>query len=707
MSIATRIQAMEEHISDAYDSLSKFGVAAPSNKNIENIANLVNEIYDNTPKTDYASGTDLTIEDTRVGKIDFKDTDNIEKIGLGATNQIITNGNNLLNIYARHPAGYTETVSGVTFTYNDDGSINAKGTATADIAYFIASQGQLGNDIFNGTNYLSGCTEGSLTTFFLQFWVDTIGRFQNVTTEVTTNKTAGVNWNITIVIKNGVAIDKTFYPMMCAISGKTFEMYTNGASPNPNYPQDVNVVTGNQNISISNKNLFKLNNKSALSWGINYEINNSQILLNGTTNGKLVNIYKDTTNYLTLKAGTYRISSSVLSGDYNLSGDVAIYLRNISDNTALFTITKSQNYTSNISITLTQDTDIYLQIFTNVTDNTFNNFILAFQIEVGNTVTSYVAHQGNNFEVNLGKNLIEDETFVQGSALDNTAPTRISCRNIKLKANTTYTLSSDLNYSNFNIAITYASSEYPLPSGTSTIYDSGWKTASVTFTTGDSNVYSNIIIRKSNNANLTPSDVSGNHFQLEEGSATSYAPYFPPIELCKINTYQDYIYKNGKNWYLHKEIGKKIVDESTSITGYTTNVSGHYRYGINISDIKILTDGRAIPDLYCSHYKGQMVGNDGSWGAHQGIAIDNTHQRIYINDDTYYTQDATAYKAWITDNNLTIYYPLATPVETPITNENLITQLDTWYNAQSVDDITYITVDGDLPIQLKLRALKK
>ena len=87
MSIAARIQSIEEHISDAYDSLSKFGVAAPSNKNIENIASLVDEIYDSTPKTDYVSGTNLTLENTRVGKIDFKDTDTIEKIGLGATNQ--------------------------------------------------------------------------------------------------------------------------------------------------------------------------------------------------------------------------------------------------------------------------------------------------------------------------------------------------------------------------------------------------------------------------------------------------------------------------------------------------------------------------------------------------------------------------------------------------------------------------------------------
>ena len=126
MSIATRIQSMEEHISDAYDSLSKFGVAASSNKNIENIANLVNEIYDSTPKTDYASGTNLTLENTRVGKIDFKDTDNIEKIGLGATSQQTYTGKNLLNL-----ENGTYTNSGITAVVNN-GIITLNGTASAN-----------------------------------------------------------------------------------------------------------------------------------------------------------------------------------------------------------------------------------------------------------------------------------------------------------------------------------------------------------------------------------------------------------------------------------------------------------------------------------------------------------------------------------------------------------------------------------------------
>ena len=52
MSIASRITSIEEHIGNAYDSIKKFGVdTSVINKNIENIANVINdEIYDKLPK---------------------------------------------------------------------------------------------------------------------------------------------------------------------------------------------------------------------------------------------------------------------------------------------------------------------------------------------------------------------------------------------------------------------------------------------------------------------------------------------------------------------------------------------------------------------------------------------------------------------------------------------------------------------------------
>jgi hypothetical protein len=43
--------------------------------------------------------------------------------------------------------------------------------------------------------------------------------------------------------------------------------------------------------------------------------------------------------------------------------------------------------------------------------------------------------------------------------------------------------------------------------------------------------------------------------QLEAGgSQTSFAEYFAPIELRKFGAYQDYIWKDGENWKVHKAI---------------------------------------------------------------------------------------------------------------------------------------------------------
>jgi hypothetical protein len=60
----------------------------------------------------------------------------------------------------------------------------------------------------------------------------------------------------------------------------------------------------------------------------------------------------------------------------------------------------------------------------------------------------------------------------------------------------------------------------------------------------------------------------------------SYPIYLGDIELCKIETYQDYIYKDNGVWYLHKEIGKVVLNgtegggtiyDNGQRFGYTSN----------------------------------------------------------------------------------------------------------------------------------------
>lgn len=230
--------------------INNLGGSIDNNTTFRNYANQLQNVYDNLPKTEYQTGTEVNLGKTIKGKLDYDNG----VVGIGQSSQESTQGYNELNIYAVHSAGYTETVSGVTFKYNDDGSVTANGKATADINYFLGSRASLG-DMFNGTYYLSGCTTGSNTTYYLQFWADTVGTYVQTTNEVQTSKTSGVNWNITIAVKNGATINYTFYPMMCATSGKTYEQYSGGySSPSPNWEQEIKCVTGNQDVVVSGIN---------------------------------------------------------------------------------------------------------------------------------------------------------------------------------------------------------------------------------------------------------------------------------------------------------------------------------------------------------------------------------------------------------------------------------------------------------------------
>lgn len=117
-----------------------------------------------------------------------------------------------------------------------------------------------------------------------------------------------------------------------------------------------------------------------------------------------------------------------------------------------------------------------------------------------------------------------------------------------------------------------------------------------------------------------------------QGNEQSYTIDLGSIELCKIGNYQDYIYKSGGKWYVHKEVGK------------------------------------------ISSYAGETISTD------------------YISTTGQLTTGAT------------VYYALAAPTDTEITDEAFVAQLENveqWltrygYNA---------TVSGNLPIVIDRTAL--
>ena len=218
--------------------------------------------------------------------------------------------------------------------------------------------------------------------------------------------------------------------------------------------------------------------------------------------------------------------------------------------------------------------------------------------------------------------------------------------------------------------------------------------------------------------------------QFEKGSVSSYVPYsnvsYPinlgTIELCKLGDYQDYIWKDGEDWKVHKEIGheKKIVslagiDGYSSVYGTATTSNGAFAIiSHNWGSDYATTAGLAIASSVIGVYQSQNI--DGNNTANS-MADGTFCQRAGTNDRIYFRVAAWArsktvneVNQMVTDNDgIDLWYPLATPTDTTITDTNLIAQLDSLVNGGAEDGTTYIKVnatDPNLPAKLYVEAPK-
>lgn len=159
------------------------------------------------------------------------------------------------------------------------------------------------------------------------------------------------------------------------------------------------------------------------------------------------------------------------------------------------------------------------------------------------------------------------------------------------------------------------------------------------------------------------------------------------IELCKIGTYQDYIYKSGNDWYIYEAIGKVIFSGSE---GWFAQ--GTYAFGINYANVKT-TPSAVVARMMCNYY--EPISPSELQTSDYGVSSSSNASRIFVRN-----KDITAlaaFKTWLRDHNLILYFVVATATDTKITDNTLIGQLNDiheWltrygYNA---------TVTGNLPI---------
>ena len=136
-------------------------------------------------------------------------------------------------------------------------------------------------------------------------------------------------------------------------------------------------------------------------------------------------------------------------------------------------------------------------------------------------------------------------------------------------------------------------------------------------------------------------------------------------ELCKIATYQDKIYTDGTDWYVHKEIGKAVLDGSDD-EGWEASTYDRVSASSNLGFIANGTIG------YNKYYSNQLLNKNTE-------SVDNSFNvssfKFFVKA-TSKTTSISAWKTWLGSDNLIVYGALATPTDTKITNATLIGQLE-------------------------------
>lgn len=454
-----------------------------------------------------------------------------------------------------------------------------------------------------------------------------------------------------------------------------YEPYVGGTpAPNPSFPQPISVVTGENVVKIEGKNLLPIasTTRTNTRFGITITLaDDGLITLNGTATGNLwpdliYGIQNNTTThsecYQYYAQSNVVFSAKVVGGTKTTTaGGITIAYNDTETQATIPFSDMTQQKTTSATNGINR---AYIYI---ANGSVFNNYSFYLQVETGSTATTYEPYRGQEFEVNLGKNLApnnatsqtmnqvvftknDDGSITANGTADSTAFYPVT-DNFLLEAGT-YTLSST------NQCTTTAYLQLiEVATGSPVLTNlNNVKSSSFTITSGKvARLYYRIASGAQVDLTVYP--------MLERGTlATSFAPYFTPIELAKIGNYQDRIYKEDSKWYIEKQVGKVVLDGTEAGWSWADTA----RYTVAISNIGAR---EAISDHFTYvNYTGHATTASPSFDISSNLASIGFHDKDITSLNNF--------KTWLSTHNTTVYYALATPTTTEITNEALIAQLD-------------------------------
>lgn len=444
-------------------------------------------------------------------------------------------------------------------------------------------------------------------------------------------------------------------------------------------------------------NLVQNNLTSQTINGIEFVVNDDKsIKVNGTaTQNAIINLINNSiseADEITLPAGTYTLQGCPQGGSNST------YKLDITNDggSGIITDFGSSTYSMEFSNDLVFDR-MRIVIYSGTT---VNNLVFKPMLIAGNVQKDYEPYVGgvpspnpdypqdihvvtgeNTIEVQ-GKNLIPGEVF-EFCTIANTGEkiqdsTRICTDFIELDPAKQYFLSASINYGFSGIAFYDNTYTY-----ISRLYWNDSKRHTIATTDIPNNTkYVKVFGQMSNAVIASTSEFEKNEWYLEEGAPnnTKYVPYhhadYPinlgSIELCKIGDYQDYLYKENGNWYKYGNIDKIILNGSENIVPDTTKTITQV---FNIQNV-LKSHGSLQSVGYCNYFINQPGDTEKfSYANATTVAKD-----LYIAINKTRASTVSEFKDWLSNYNVTLYYPILPTTTTQITDETLISQLEAIYN---------------------------
>lgn len=618
-------------------------------------APLKSTLKGNTTQTTYTGRNLFNVFNEQVG------TQN-QKSPTISSDGTITSTSNFSDLRGKGIVVALDSSTTYTFSFNVDSFTTTTSPARAHVEGKIYENNSVVGEIFASTSYT---TTGQKSITF-------------TTPVIGSNQKCGIVFNGGY--SSGGVVSSTYSQAMIETgsSVSSYEPYVGGiASPNPDYPQKVKVVTGDNTVMVCGKNLFSgytkgvglstvdgsetVSTKSATSGYIPVDLSNSaKYTLTGLpdTLFNLIAAYDSNKKFLGRTGGGNPTSWTFNSTSFAIgtklgSGDIK-YVR----------------------VTFYEHGSV-----TGVIDDIDDAQIM---LEHGATASTYEPYTGQNYPINLGvvnlfnkNNANTTDLFINISTNKYQQNNNAKLLYIDCKPNTTYTVSRVAGQR----FIVGDSANVPAASGDVNNAIINNTATSITTTTSATANYLAVFYYLST-ADTIPEQQILDSMQIEEGStASSYSPYgVAPVELCKIGNYQDSFVKQNDKWYkkqLVRHLSLPIADmnNSESYPGWKDVVTMYNDYPQANNSIV------GITSMACNLIPSTSL----------ALRVNNTTAGVIYISRVLIDKSQTEWKTNYPNLVCELYYGLKTADLVEITNQTLISQLDAMASASSYKPETNIS----------------